>query len=168
LRVGYGPERPAPPPFRAGDWLRHHARLRAGVGRSVAALVAEATDLAARLCCADYLGERMAALSKGSLQKIVLIQALLGEPGLLVLDEPFDGLDAEARLALSRVVAERTASGAAVVFSDHRRARPRPRVDVELLVADGGVAAVAPSRAPSERFQAEHLRAARVIIEGEE
>jgi ABC-type multidrug transport system ATPase subunit len=176
LTVGYGPERPAPPPFRAGDWLGHHARLRAGRGLRLsttglqtsatpAEIEAEAAGLAARLGCAELLGERMAALSKGSLQKIVLIQAFLGGPGLLVLDEPFDGLDAEARLALSRLVAERAGSGAAVVFSDHRRAQPRPRVDSEWTVAAAGVTVVAPNRAPRERFHAE-TDPARVFVEG--
>jgi ABC-type multidrug transport system ATPase subunit len=158
LTAGYGPERPAPPPFRAGDWLRHHTRLRA-------ASEDDAAELAARLGCAELLGERMAALSKGSLQKIVLVQAFLGGPGLLVLDEPFDGLDAEARQALSRLVAERAAAGAAVVFSDHRRAQPRPRVDAEWTVAGGGVTPAAPSHAPRERFHAEPPHPARVIVE---
>jgi ABC-type uncharacterized transport system ATPase subunit len=66
------------------------------------------------------VGERLGELSKGSLHKVVLAQALLGAPDLVVLDEPFSGLDAGAQRALHELMRERVAGGAAVVFSDHR------------------------------------------------
>jgi ABC-type uncharacterized transport system ATPase subunit len=61
----------------------------------------------------------MTVLSKGSRQKVVVAQALLGEPGLIVLDEPFSGLDRAAVAALAEVLDERVATGAAVVLADH-------------------------------------------------
>ena len=82
----------------------------------------------------------MGELSKGSLQKVVLTQALAGAPDLLVLDEPFSGLDADARAALAELVRERAHAGAAVVFSDHSEAgQTRPQADLGWLVADGRV-----------------------------
>src|SRR4051794_6177873 len=112
VAIGYAPERLAPPPFTAAEDLRHHTRIRK-------APEGAAEALAERLGLTGLLPERMAALSKGSLQKVVLTQALAGAPRLLVLDEPFSGLDADARAALAEVVHERAHEGAAVVFSDH-------------------------------------------------
>jgi ABC-type multidrug transport system ATPase subunit len=142
--VGYAPERLAAPPFTAEEYLRHHARIRG---------LAFDASLAERLGFSELLGERMAALSKGSLQKVVLTQALAGDPHLLVLDEPFSGLDADARATLADIVRERAARGRAVVFSDHSEAgQTRPAADVRWLV-DGGAVTVAPAprRAPTVR-----------------
>jgi ABC-type multidrug transport system ATPase subunit len=140
VAVGYAPERLAAPPFTAEEYLRHHARIR-GLPFDV--------SLAERLGFSELLGERMAALSKGSLQKVVLTQALAGDPDLLVLDEPFSGLDADARATLADIVRERAARGRAVVFSDHSEAgQTRPAADVRWLV-DGGAVTVAPAPRPA-------------------
>ena len=131
IAVGYAPERLAAPPFTADEYLRHHARIRRTPERDTDAVVE-------RLEFASLLGERMGALSKGSLQKVVLTQALAGAPRLLVLDEPFSGLDADAREALAEIVRERARDGAAVVYSDHSEAgQTRPQADLTWLV-DGG------------------------------
>ncbi len=133
IAVGYAPERVVAPPFTAAEYLRHHARVRRAPEDAALAL-------AQRLGFAELLPERMGALSKGSLQKVVLTQALAGAPDLLVLDEPFSGLDADARAALAELVRERSHAGAAVVFSDHSEAgQTRPQADLAWLVAGGGV-----------------------------
>ena len=59
-------------------------------------------------------------LSKGTAQKVGLAQALLIRPGLLVLDEPWEGLDSVARELIPAIVGEVTAAGGAVLVSDHR------------------------------------------------
>ncbi|HEY1776903.1 MAG TPA: ATP-binding cassette domain-containing protein [Solirubrobacteraceae bacterium] len=145
-RVGYAPERLAPPlPFAADDYLRQHARLRRlpdWVGRDAI------NSLSERLAVRGLLGERLGALSKGSLQKIVLIQALLGAPTLLVLDEPFSGLDVEARGALGVLLRERVSAGSAVVFSDHRAGGSQLSADVRWLVAEAAVHAQSSSSLP--------------------
>lgn len=113
-RVGYAPERfPAAQPFTALAYLDHMCRVR-GVPRS------EATAWAARLGLADLLGTRLAELSKGSAHKIGLVQALMAAPGLLVLDEPFAGLDAKTRSALPGLLAGLAADGTSVIVSDHQ------------------------------------------------
>jgi ABC-type multidrug transport system ATPase subunit len=118
LAVGYAPDHLAPPPpFSASDFLRHHARLR-GCSRSDGEIRVRA--LADRLAATGLLSERLHALSSGSLRKVVLIQALLGNPRLLVLDEPFNGLDRAAQDELVEILDERRAAGAAIVLSDHR------------------------------------------------
>jgi ABC-type multidrug transport system ATPase subunit len=134
VAVGYAPERLAAPPFTAEEYLRHHTRVRkAPEGAAVA--------MAERLGLGELLDERMAALSKGSLQKVVVVQALAGDPRLLVLDEPFSGLDLDARATLAEIVRERAEDGAAVVFSDHSEAgQTRPQAALRWVVEDGRVA----------------------------
>jgi len=137
LAVGYAPERLAPaPPFSGHAYLRHHARVR---GLTHADGETQTADLAQRLGLGELLAERLGALSKGTLQKVVLVQALLGSPPLLVLDEPFSGLDAQAQRQLTALIADRAAAGAAVLFADHRAGEARPRADVAWQLVDGGV-----------------------------
>ena len=77
------------------------------------------SELAARLELADALGEPVSAYSHGMRQKLVLTGALLHEPALLVLDEPFVGLDPSASHELKAILRERAEAGGAVFFSSH-------------------------------------------------
>ena len=113
--VGWVPERfPAEQPFTAGQYLRRMAEVR---GLSDPRVVDEWTE---RLLLTEHLTTRLAELSKGTAQKVGLAQALLVRPGLLVLDEPWEGLDAAARTLVPEIVAEVTAAGGTVLVSDHR------------------------------------------------
>jgi ABC-2 type transport system ATP-binding protein len=113
--VGWVPERfPADQPFTARSYLTHMAAIR---GRRLPSLIER---WAAQLECERYLDVKLSALSKGSAQKIGLIQALLVPPGLLVLDEPWEGLDAQTREQVPAIIAEVINGGGAVLVSDHR------------------------------------------------
>jgi ABC-type Mn2+/Zn2+ transport system ATPase subunit len=113
--VGWVPERfPAEQPFTAEQYLRRMAALR---GLRGAAPVEHWID---RLGLAEHRHTRLSDLSKGTAQKVGLAQALLVPPGLLVLDEPWEGLDSVARTLIPQLVAEVTAAGGAVLVSDHR------------------------------------------------
>ena len=113
-RVGYAPERfPATQPFTARAYLDHMARIRGVPSDS-------AGEWAERLGFAGLLDTRLAELSKGSAHKTGLIQALIAAPDLLVLDEPFAGLDAATRGSLPALLAELAADGTSVVVSDHQ------------------------------------------------
>ncbi len=114
--VGWVPERfPADQPFTARDYLRRMAEIR-GVRPPDAA----ADAWLERLLLAEHAGTRLTDLSKGTAQKVGLAQALLVPPGLLVLDEPWEGLDATARTLIPAIVAEVTGAGGMVLVSDHR------------------------------------------------
>jgi ABC-2 type transport system ATP-binding protein len=110
--VGWVPERfPADQPFTARQYLLRMAALR-GAG--------DVDGWMARLKLTEHADTRLADLSKGTAQKVGLAQALLVPPGLLVLDEPWEGLDAVARQLVPAIVAEVTGAGGIVLVSDHR------------------------------------------------
>jgi ABC-2 type transport system ATP-binding protein len=110
--IGWVPERfPEQLPFTARTYLGHMAALRGLDGLA---------DWLERLLLAEHAGTRLADLSKGTAQKVGLAQALLVRPGLLVLDEPWEGLDAAARTLIPDIVGEVTSAGGAVLVSDHR------------------------------------------------
>ncbi|MEU4421248.1 ATP-binding cassette domain-containing protein [Actinoplanes sp. NPDC024001] len=112
--VGWVPERfPAAQPFTTAGYLRDMAALR-----DLPATTAD--HWIERLGLAAHAGTPLADLSKGTAQKVGLAQALLAPPGLLVLDEPWEGLDAASRGLIPEIVSEVTAAGGAVLVSDHR------------------------------------------------
>ncbi len=115
-RVGWVPERfPADQPFTVVQYLRHMSRLR-GLRSDRSAL-----DWAERLHLEPFLGVRLPELSKGTAQKVGLVQALVIEPDLLLLDEPWSGLDQETRAVVPAVLADVVKRGGSVVVSDHER-----------------------------------------------
>ena len=65
-------------------------------------------------------GDRLDALSHGNQQRVQLIAALVNDPNLLVLDEPFSGLDPIAMANMAELLAELAAGGATVLFSSHQ------------------------------------------------
>ncbi len=67
----------------------------------------------------DALGDMIASYSHGMKQKVAIISALIDEPKLLVLDEPFVGLDPKAAFTLKQIMHEMCEKGTAVFFSTH-------------------------------------------------
>jgi ABC-2 type transport system ATP-binding protein len=67
----------------------------------------------------DSLGDLISSYSHGMKQKIAIISALIHEPKLMVLDEPFVGLDPKASFTLKQIMHDMCENGAAVFFSTH-------------------------------------------------
>lgn len=82
----------------------------------------ECEDLLDKLQMSEYAKVKLETLSKGNQQKIQLAVAVLGDPDLLILDEPFSGLDPVNAAALKAMIAEQSARGAMVIFSSHQMA----------------------------------------------
>jgi len=116
--VGWVPERfPAEQPYPVLGYLTSMGGVR---GLRGAALTGAVHGWAERLGLTPYLGVKLPALSKGTAQKVGLAQALLHPPGLLVLDEPWEGLDAATRDLVPELIAEVRDAGGSVLVSDHR------------------------------------------------
>ena len=81
---------------------------------------AEAAEVLARVGMAGQGLEQMTSLSGGQLQRVLLARALLGQPQLLMLDEPTQGLDQQGEAAFYQLIQQvRTATGAAVLMISH-------------------------------------------------
>ena len=118
LRFGYMPEeRGLYPQMRLLDQVAYFARLH---GFDVNAAGAAARTWLERLGLGERTGDKLIALSHGNQQRVQLAVALVHGPELLVLDEPFAGLDPEAVDSLSQVLFEQAAAGTAVLFSSHQ------------------------------------------------
>jgi len=118
LRFGYMPEeRGLYPQMRVMDQLVYFARLH-GMAASTAHARAEAW--LRRLELDGREEDRVVALSHGNQQRVQLAAALVHEPDLLVLDEPFAGLDPSAVDVLSGVLRDIAGEGRAILFSSHQ------------------------------------------------
>lgn len=117
--VGWAPERfDVGLALTVGSYLAAHAAMRGLSGSAAGSAIDRELD---RWHAEPLRDTRLAELSKGSAQKVGLMQALLVEPQLLVLDEPWSGLDATARAALPGVVTQVAAAGGRVLITDHQR-----------------------------------------------
>jgi ABC-type Mn2+/Zn2+ transport system ATPase subunit len=125
-RLGYLPERqPARLKFTSTEFLLSMGRIR---GMTRRAIVERGSELLERLDLQPDADVPWESLSKGNRQKVLVAQTLLAPTDLLVLDEPFSGLDESAELALDELIAEALVGGAGVLVSVHRR-MGSPNVD---------------------------------------
>lgn len=116
-RLGYVPEEPhLYPHLTGGEYLEMVGQLRGLRARALA----EKIDTFLRLLALHedrYVP--ISSYSKGMRQKVLLVAALLHNPDLVLLDEPFSGLDVNSGLVLRALIAELAARGKTVLFSSH-------------------------------------------------
>jgi len=116
--VGYLPEeRGLYPKETVSEQLIYLARLE---GMKKAAAQSALKTWLERLGIAEHEHKRVEQLSKGNQQKVQIISALIHDPDLVILDEPFSGLDPVNADMLASVVKEQIAKGKALVFSSHQ------------------------------------------------
>jgi ABC-2 type transport system ATP-binding protein len=142
-RIGYMPEeRGLYPKMRVRDQLVYMARLH---GASEADAGAAADRWLERLGVADRAEEPVEALSLGNQQRVQLGVALVHEPDLLVLDEPFSGLDPDGVDALSgALLTEISERQVPVVFSSHQLELVERLCDSLAIIAGGRIVASGP------------------------
>jgi ABC-2 type transport system ATP-binding protein len=117
-RFGYMPEeRGLYPRMRVRDQLVYLGQL---YGRGATDVTRSVDGWLERLGLAGRAVDRLDALSHGNQQRVQLIAALVNDPDLLVLDEPFSGLDPIAMGAMSELLSDLAAGGATVLFSSHQ------------------------------------------------
>lgn len=118
IGIGYLPEeRGLYPKKLIIDQLAYFAELK-GMSRKDA--IKSIDYWLERLGMTEYRNKRLDTLSKGNQQKIQLITALAHDPDIVILDEPFSGLDPVNAMLLKDVVKEQIAKGKIVLFSSHQ------------------------------------------------
>lgn len=118
IKFGYLPEERGLYPKRViGEQLEYFGELK-GLSKNDAK--ASAKRWLERLGMSEYENKKLDTLSKGNQQKIQLAAALIANPDIVVLDEPFSGLDPVNAMLLKDVIKEIIADGKIVLFSSHQ------------------------------------------------
>ena len=155
LRFGYMPEqRGLYPRMRVGEQLSYFAQQHGMAGR--AADAAAATWLE-RMGLADRSRSKLEELSHGNQQRVQLAVALAHDPELLVLDEPFSGLDPIGIATMTSVIHERAAAGVGVVFSSHQLDLVEDVCEDVVIIARGRIVAAGAIEELKARSGRRHL-----------
>ena len=138
IGIGYLPEeRGLYPKKPIIDQLVYFAELK---GMSAKAAVKAVDYWLDRLGMSEYRGKRLDTLSKGNQQKIQLVTALAHDPHIVILDEPFSGLDPVNAMLLKSVVKEQISKGKIVLFSSHQMSYIEEFCDSIAIINGGKVA----------------------------
>jgi len=139
-RIGYMPEeRGLYPKMKVADQLQYLARLH-GLGQGEAR--SSTQHWAERLGVDARLGDEVQKLSLGNQQRVQLAAALVHDPEVLVLDEPFSGLDPTAVEVMSGVLRGKADGGVPTVFSSHQLDLVERLCDRIGIISDGRMVAV--------------------------
>ena len=138
IGIGYLPEeRGLYPKKLIIDQLVYFAELK---GMSAKDATKAVDYWLSRLGMSEYRNKRLDTLSKGNQQKIQLITALAHDPDIVILDEPFSGLDPVNAMLLKDVVKEQIAKGKIVLFSSHQMSYIEEFCDSIAIINAGKVA----------------------------
>ncbi|WP_136313781.1 ABC transporter ATP-binding protein [Actinomyces procaprae] len=138
-RIGYMPEeRGLYPKMKVGEQLTYLARLH-GVAAAAARRASE--QWTERLDIAARRDDEVQKLSLGNQQRVQLAAALVSDPDLLILDEPFSGLDPVAVDVMSQVLRERAAAGVPTLFSSHQLDVVQRLCDRVVIIREGRLVA---------------------------
>lgn len=138
-RFGYMPEeRGLYPKMKVREHITYLARLH---GFSKADAASRASDLLERLGLGERLNDAVETLSLGNQQRAQIAAALVHDPDVLILDEPFSGLDPLAVDVVAGVLQQRAAAGAPVLFSSHQLDVVERLCDDLVIIAGGSIRA---------------------------
>lgn len=116
LTIGYSPETPFFPPFLTGrEALTYYAKIQKIDKTLISNLVGELLEVVGL----EDSKTKIKVYSKGMLQRLALAQALLGNPQLLILDEPTAGLDALGRVEMMQLIGELKKQGKTIILNSH-------------------------------------------------
>ncbi len=132
-QIGLVPEREAVYPFMSGlDYVRFNARLQGLPNVELAS-----RDAIHRVGLDDAMDRPIGTYSKGMRQRAKVAGALVHDPQVLLLDEPFNGMDPRQRLAMMDLLGQMAAAGRTILFSSHILEEVE-RVGTEILVMVAG------------------------------
>ena len=136
-RIGYLPEeRSLMPKLTVLEQVRYLATLK---GMDTKEIKEKLPQWMEKLEVKGKLTDKIKSLSKGNQQKIQLIITLIHEPDLIILDEPFSGLDPVNTEVLKQVIFEEKERGATIIFSDHVMTNVEELCDELVMIRDGSV-----------------------------
>ena len=139
-RIGYMPEeRGLYPRMRVGSQLRYLARLHGRSPEQAEQAVQRWTEV---LGISGRLDDDVQKLSLGNQQRVQLCAALVFEPDILILDEPFSGLDPVAVDVMSRVLRAQADEGVPVLFSSHQLDLVERLCDRVGIIKEGSMVAI--------------------------
>jgi len=134
-RIGYLPEeRGLYRKMKAVESIAYFAQLR---GLSAKKAKARAYELLEQFGLEKFARSKNEALSKGMAQKVQLLATIAHEPELLILDEPFSGLDPINQQTLEELIRNQRASGRTIIFSTHVMQHAERLCDRFLIIAEG-------------------------------
>lgn len=149
-QFGYMPEeRGLYPKMKVLEQIVYLARLN---GFSKTDATDKATALLTELGLGERLTDNLEALSLGNQQRAQIAASLVHDPDVLILDEPFSGLDPLAVETVAGVLQQRAARGVSVLFSSHQLDVVERLCDDLVILADGTIRAAG----PRERLRQEH------------
>ena len=138
-RIGYMPEeRGLYPKMKVGEQVAYFARLH-GLDAATAARASE--EWVGRLGLGERRGDRVEKLSLGNQQRVQLAAALVSRPEVLILDEPFSGLDPVGVDSLAEALQDQCRRGVPVVFSSHQLDLVERLCDSVGILARGSIVA---------------------------
>ena len=150
--IGYMPEeRGLYPKMKVHEQIVYFAQLH-GVAKAAAAKRAD--ELLDRLGLHERRDDKIEDLSLGNQQRAQICVALVHEPDVLILDEPFSGLDPIAVEAVLEVLRERAAAGAPVLFSSHQLEVVEKLSDDLVIISQGRIVA----NGTRDELQRQHSR----------
>ncbi len=153
-RVGYLPEeRGLYKHMKVRDVLRFYAELK-GYRDSKAAIV----QWLERMSLADYADKKVETLSKGMAQKVQFIASIIARPDLVLLDEPFSGLDPVNAEVFRDAILELKRAGTTVIFSTHDMAVAEKMCDFIFMIYKGKKVLDGTLDAIQQRFGLDTLR----------
>jgi ABC-2 type transport system ATP-binding protein len=120
--------------FHPGRSARNHLRILAATGRHPASRIDEVLSAVGLAGAAD---RRVKGYSTGMRQRLAIAAALLGDPQVLILDEPTNGLDPPGISWIRELLRKQAANGRAVLVSSHALAEVAQSVDDVVVIADG-------------------------------
>jgi ABC-2 type transport system ATP-binding protein len=154
-RIGYLPEeRGSYRKMTASAFLSYIGCLK---GRTRAQSGARADRLLGRLGLGDISGKKCEDLSKGMLQRVQFVAAVINEPDLLILDEPFSGLDPLSVRLLKDVIAEEHQRGATIIFSTHVMAHAEELCQQIVMIHEGRKVLDEPTAGLRRQYDTRHI-----------
>jgi ABC-2 type transport system ATP-binding protein len=154
-RIGYLPEeRGSYRKMTVGAFLSYIGCLK---GRTRAQASGRADRLLGRLGLPDVSPKKCEDLSKGMLQRVQFVAAIVNEPDLLILDEPFGGLDPVSVRLLKEVIAEEHQRGATIIFSTHVMAHAEELCQQIVMIHQGRKVLDEPMSGLRRQYDTRHI-----------